>query len=80
MFTTGDKTDQGKFSREMIGTIVGEYLSVAGRLTSRRWEQILAHCGEKVEQGNLAAPSLLVPVNRRLLYEPSSPMMGSDNN
>jgi hypothetical protein len=79
MFTTGDKVDQGKFSRDMVGTIVGEYLSIAGKLTSRRWELILALCGEKIGQSNLAVASHSVQVNRRTLYEPSSPMMGSDS-
>jgi hypothetical protein len=72
MYSTGTQADQGQFSRDMVGTVVGEYLYIARRLSARRWNLITALCGENREPSNLASHS--VQVNRRALYEPSSPM------
>jgi hypothetical protein len=79
MFSTGMRTDTGQFSREVIGTIVGEYVHIAGRLTDRRWELIMGLCNKHnkaKETPGLETHS--VQVNRRALYNPSSPMKGSD--
>lgn len=76
MYSTGAQTDQGQFSRDMVGTVVGEYLYIAGRLSERRWNLITTLCGNNREAPALVAHS--TQVNRRALYEPSSPMEESD--
>jgi hypothetical protein len=77
MFSTGTQTDQGQFSRDMVGTIVREYLYIAGQLSTRRWNLITALCGESKEPSIIARHS--VQMNRRALYEPSSPMQEVDD-
>jgi hypothetical protein len=76
MHTTGTRVDQGQFSRDMVGTVVGEYLHIAMRLSNRRWDIISALCGDREP---LALATQSMQVNRRELYEPSSPMRESDN-
>ncbi|KAI0245201.1 hypothetical protein BJV78DRAFT_1140472, partial [Lactifluus subvellereus] len=76
MYLTGTRTDQGQFSKDMVGTVIGEYVYIAGRLSNRRWNIITTLCGENREPPALMAHS--VQVNRRELYEPSSPI-GSDD-
>jgi hypothetical protein len=70
MYSTGTRIDQGQFSRDVVGTVVGEYLYIAARLSDRRWDLITDLCGDTRE--SLVVHS--VPVNRRALYESSSPM------
>jgi hypothetical protein len=76
MFSTGLRTDTGQFSRDAVGTVVGEYVDIARRLTDRRWELIMGLCDEPKKTPGLGTQS--VQVNRRALYDPSSPMKGSD--
>lgn len=77
MYTTGLQVDKGLFSRDIVGTIVGEYAYTASLLSKRRWNKIHKLCGvQSMEQ----QPSLKVhaaQLNRRALYEPSSPTKGS---
>ena len=77
MFSTGTRTDMGQFSRDIVGTLVGEYLYLARLLTDRRWNLITNLCGEHKDTPALVVRSL--QVNRRELYEPSSSMKGSDH-
>jgi hypothetical protein len=76
MYATGLRVDHGPFSRDVVGSIVGEYADIALRLSDRRWNRILSLCGaHSVEQKpNLKLNSL----NRRAMYEQSSPMKRSD--
>ena len=76
MFSTGMQTDIGHFSRDVIGTIIGEYIHIAGRLTDCRWDLIMDLCDKPKENPGLSTHS--VQMNRRALYEPSSSMKGSD--
>jgi len=76
MFSTGTRADMGQFSRDVVGSLVGEYLYLAGQLTNRRWDLIMDLCGELKDTPALMTHS--VQVNRRALYEPSSSMKGSD--
>jgi hypothetical protein len=76
MFSTCMRADMGQFSRDVVGSLVGEYLYLAGRLTNRRWDLIMDLCGELKDTPALMTHS--VQVNRRALYEPSSSMKGSD--
>jgi hypothetical protein len=77
MFETGERVAKGQFSQEIVGTIVGEYVYLASQLSNRRWKRTMMLCGAlSMEQ----QPSLKVhssQVNRRALYEPSSPTKGS---
>jgi hypothetical protein len=76
MFSTGTRTDMGQFSKDVVGALVGEYLYIARRLTDRRWDLITGLCGELKDIPALMTRS--AQVDRRALYEPSSPMKGSD--
>jgi len=76
MFSTGMQTDMGQFSRDIVGSLVGDYLYLAGRLTNHCWDLILDLCGRLKD--TLALMMCSVQVNRRTLYEPSSSMNGSD--
>jgi hypothetical protein len=66
----------GQFSRDIVGSLVREYLFLARRLTDRRWDLIAHLCSELKETPALMVHS--VQVNHRALYEPSSSMKGSD--
>jgi hypothetical protein len=66
----------GTFSRDIVGTLVGEYMDIARRLTDRRWVLITDLCDKP--KGNAGIRPRSEQVNRRALYEPSSPMKGSD--
>jgi hypothetical protein len=69
----------GHFSRDVVGTLVGEYMHIARRLTDRRWDLITDLCDKpKGNGGNAGLMMRSGQVNRRALYEPSSPMKGSD--
>jgi NADH pyrophosphatase NudC (nudix superfamily) len=79
MYETGSRVDMGMFSRDVVGTIAGEYAYTASLLSKRRWNRIMGLCGA---HSNEQQPSLKVhatQMNRRTLYAPSSPMKGSDN-
>lgn len=77
MFSTGMRTDLGQFSKDVVGTLVGEYLHLAMLLTDRRWDLITGLCGELKEKSALLTNA--VQVNRRMLYEPSSSVKASDD-
>jgi hypothetical protein len=76
MNTTGTQVGNGQFSRDMVGTIVGEYVYLASKLSERRWNRIMELCGAQ-EMGQGTEHS--VSINRRAMYEPSSPIKVSDN-
>jgi hypothetical protein len=75
MYTTGLRVDRGQFSRDVVGTIVGEYVYVASQLSDRRWDKITILCGAHREEQQ---PKVISSFNRRAMYEPSSPTKGSD--
>ena len=70
MHTTGVPVPCGQFSREVVGTVIGEYIYTASKLSNRRWEKIKSLCGAEQK------PSLKsqVYLDRRAMYEPSSPL------
>jgi len=69
--------DQGLFSRDVVGTVVGEYADIAQRLSDRRWNRILLLCGA---HGMEQKPNLNVnSLNRRALYVRSSPTKASES-
>ena len=71
MYTTGFRVEQGQFSRDVVGTIIGEYGYLAERLSNRQWNNITTLCGGE-EKPKVTA------INHRTMYVPSSPMKGSD--
>jgi hypothetical protein len=79
MHVTGVRVDKGQFSRDVVGTIVGEYAYTASRLSTRRWNKIMALCGALSMELQPSLKLHSAPVNRRALYKPSSPMQGSDD-
>jgi hypothetical protein len=80
MFLTGKLIGNGQFSRDMVGTMVSEWVYTASILSERRWNHILDLCGAQVmEQRATSLKELSAPFNRRTLYEPSSPTKVSDS-
>ena len=77
MYTTGARVDMGLFSRDVVGTIAGEYAYTASLLSKRRWKKITKLCDaySTEEKTTLKVHAAL---NRRTLYEPSSPIKESD--
>ena len=71
MYTTGFRVERGQFSRDVVGTIDGEYGYLAERLSNRRWNNIKTLCGRD-EKPKVAA------INRCAMYVLSSPMKASD--
>jgi hypothetical protein len=79
MNTSGTHVSNGQFSRDMVGTVVGEYVYLASKLSERRWDRIMQLCGaQEMEQG-AGLMERSAPINRRTLYEPSSPTKVSDS-
>jgi hypothetical protein len=80
MNTTGTQVGNGKFSRDVVGTIVGEYGYLALKLSERRWDRIMELCGaQEMEQQAVSVMERSAPINRRTLYEPSSPIKTYDD-
>jgi len=77
MNTTGVQVNKGQFSRDIIGTLVGDYVYTATVLSERRWKNIKTLCGVHITEQKPDIYS--IPMNRRALYVPSSPMKESDN-
>ena len=46
MFTTGKRTDAGQFSKDVVGTVIGDYIHIARQLSDRRWDRITALCDD----------------------------------
>jgi len=78
MYITGVRIEHGLFSRDMVGVIVSDYSFNASRLSDRRWNIITALCGDNRETTSVEMHEL-EHVDRRALYEPSSPMKASDD-
>ncbi|KAF8496859.1 hypothetical protein F5888DRAFT_1634872 [Russula emetica] len=78
MFATGTRTDVGQFSKDVVGTLVGDYLYLATRLTDRRWDLIAELCSGLKEKSTSLTHAVQSQVNRRTLYEPSSSVRASD--
>ena len=79
MNTTGTQVGNGKFSRDMVSTIVREYVYLASKLSERRWDRIMALCGAQELEQQVVGMERAAPINRRALYEPSSPINVSDD-
>jgi hypothetical protein len=77
MFSTGRQSGIGLFSRDIVGTLVVDYVHTARQLSDRRWDLITGLCGKVREKRVLSMHA--VQVNRRTLYEPSSPVKASDD-
>ncbi|KAF8488710.1 hypothetical protein F5888DRAFT_1809460 [Russula emetica] len=78
MFATGTRTDVGQFSKDVVGTLVGDYLYPATQLTDRRWDLIAELCSGLKEKLTSLTHAVQSQVNRRTLYEPSSSVRASD--
>jgi len=81
MFSNGVRTDIGQFSRDVVGSLIGEYSYLAKQLTDRRWTLITDQCGIELMEAQAPVTTSLTSsghVNRRTLYEPSSSVKGSD--
>jgi hypothetical protein len=79
MFVSGKRVDMGMFSRDLVGTIVGEYAYTASLLSNRRWDKIKALCGARSMEERPRLKVNSIQFNRRALYEPSSPIRESDD-
>ncbi|KAF8488593.1 hypothetical protein F5888DRAFT_1809552 [Russula emetica] len=66
------------FSKDVVGTLVGDYLYLATRLTDRRWDLIAELCSGLKEKSTSLTHAVQSQVNRRTLYEPSSSVRASD--
>jgi len=44
IYLTGLQVDQGKFSWDVVGTVIGEYTHIALWLSNRRWKRIRMLC------------------------------------
>jgi hypothetical protein len=75
MYTTGLQVDWGLFSKDIVGAIVGEYIYVTEQLSDRREKKITTLCGMHVEEQQPKVNSF----NHCTMYEPSSPMKGSNS-
>jgi hypothetical protein len=79
MMHTGVRVDKGQFSRDMVGTTVGDYAYTASTLSERRLNKIIALCGAHSMERQPSLKAQSAQVNRRALYVPSSPTKGSDD-
>lgn len=70
MYTTGVRVDMGQFSRDVVGTMLGDHLYLASMISDRRWDTIKALCDHNREKPTIEVHSM--QVNRRSLYEASS--------
>jgi hypothetical protein len=77
MYAMGSPVEQGPFSRDVVGPIVGEYADVALRLSDRRWKKILSLCG--AQSVNKKASLNAMSLDRRTMYQLSSPTRGFDD-
>ena len=78
MYATGLRVDKGLFSRDVVGTMTGEYAYTASLLSKRRWSKIIKLCGaDSMEQLTLKVHA--AQLNRRTLYQPSSPTKETDD-
>lgn len=77
MYTTGFQEDKGLFSREKWGSVVDDYVDIASRLSDRRWDKIISLCGIPHAETQPSIP--LNFLDRRAMYEPSSPTIGSND-
>jgi hypothetical protein len=77
MNTTGVRVNKGQFSRDVVGALVEDYVYNATVLSERRWKIIKTLCGAHTMEQKPDVYS--IPVNRRALYVPSSPVKESDN-
>lgn len=77
MYSTGVRVDQGQFSRDLVGTVVGDFLYIATQLSDRQWGLIMTHCGDN--KGSPVPMTQSVLVNRRAMYEQSSPTKESES-
>ena len=73
MHTTGVQVPCGQFSREVVGSIIGEYIYTASKLSNRQWEKIKSLCGahSTEQKPNLKSQ---VYLDRCTMYELSSPL------
>ena len=80
MNITGVQVGNGKFSRDMVGTIVGEYSFLASKLSERRWDRIMDLCrAQEMDPHATVGMERSTSINRRTLYEPSSPIKVCDD-
>lgn len=79
MYTTGSRVDHGQFSRDMVGTTVGDYAYTATQLSNQRWNNIKNLCDDGREKPDSDLKAHMVQLNRRALYERSSPTKESDD-
>jgi hypothetical protein len=70
MFVTGVEVDKGLFSRDVVGTTVGDFVHTALLLSDHRWDRINALCG--AEEQPPAPVVVSARFNRRTIYEASS--------
>ena len=77
MNTMGVQVNKGQFSRDIIGTLVRDYVYTATVLSEWQWKNIKTLCGVHITEQKPDIYS--IPVNQRALYVPSSPMKESDN-
>jgi hypothetical protein len=75
--STGVCIDKGQFSRDLVGTVVRDFLYISTQLSDCWWDLIMTLCGNNKEPPVLMMH--LVHVNCRAMYEPSSPIMESDD-
>ena len=70
MFVTGVEVDRGLFSRDIVGTTVGDFVHTALLLSDRRWDKLNMLCG--AEEQPPAPVVASGQFNRRTIYEASS--------
>jgi hypothetical protein len=49
MYSTGVHVDKGQFSRDLVGTVVRDFLYISTQLSDRRWDLIMTLCGNNKE-------------------------------
>ncbi|KAH9996357.1 hypothetical protein BJV77DRAFT_960725 [Russula vinacea] len=59
-----------------LSLFVGDFLYIATQLSDRQWGLIMTHCGDN--KGSPVPMTQSVPVNRRAMYEQSSPTKESE--
>ncbi|KII89806.1 hypothetical protein PLICRDRAFT_174639 [Plicaturopsis crispa FD-325 SS-3] len=77
MFHSGTQVDIGQFSKDTVGVMTSDYMTLAKKLTARRWGIILPLNDDAsgiTETPMKAASTLSLQQARRDLYEPSSPL------
>jgi hypothetical protein len=80
MFFTGVKVSIGHFSRGNTENLVADYIENTAKLSKRRWNQIMEHCGAETEiVGELKVSVPCLDKERRTLYIPSSPAPMDDS-